>query len=98
MCTTPVDWPRLTEREAASDNRQRAQQYVRADRTCAPLVAAARVACMAGLYAPRQQHDFEVIESRNAKWQTLAWWCYLALLPFAAYGLVVLIRRRRGAA
>ena len=51
----------------------------------------------AGLYAPRQQHDFEVIESRHAKWQTLAWWCYLALLPFAAYGLVVLIRRRRAA-
>jgi hypothetical protein len=97
-CTVPVDWPRRTEREAAADNRERAQHYARAHVARAPLVAAVRVLRTAGLYAPRQQHDFEVIESRNAKWQTLAWWCYVAVLPLAAYGLVLLLRRRHGAA
>jgi hypothetical protein len=96
-CTTGVDYPKVTEREAASLNRQHAEGYVRAHKTRAPLVAAVRVLRTAGLYAPRQQHDFEVIESRNPSWQTLAWWCYIALLPFAVYGLVVLVRRRRGA-
>ncbi len=66
--------------------------------TRAPLVATVRVARTAGLFAPRQQRDFEAIESRNPHWQFVAWWCYVVMLPFAVYGLVLLLRRRTGAA
>jgi 4-amino-4-deoxy-L-arabinose transferase-like glycosyltransferase len=96
-CVAETNWPRFTEAAALRVNRAHAQAYVRMHVSRVPLVVAVRVARVAGLYAPRQQRDFETIESRNAHWQFFAWWCYVAALPFMVYGLVLLVRRERRA-
>ncbi len=48
-----------------------------------------------GLYAPRQQVDFESLEGRPRAWQMRGTVMYWVLLPFAIVGAVVLRRRRR---
>ena len=94
-CVTEADWPKRSEATALQMNRGNARAFARAHVSRVPLVAAVRVVRAAGLYAPAQQRDFESIESRNAGWQLFSWWCYVAMLPFAACGLVVLVRRGR---
>jgi hypothetical protein len=47
-----------------------------------------------GLFAPRQQVDFESLEGRPRAWQMAGTVMYWVLLPLAVAGVVVLIRRR----
>lgn len=93
-CTPVVDDLRTDEEMAARLGRKQAQRYVSRHVFRVPLVVGVRVARTFGLYAPRQQRDFEVVESRDRTWQWFAWWSYLAVLPVAATGLVLMIRRR----
>jgi hypothetical protein len=46
-----------------------------------------------GLYDVSRQVRFEALEWRRPRWQTLGMRMYWALLPFAAAGTVVLVRR-----
>ncbi|HEY7137455.1 MAG TPA: glycosyltransferase family 39 protein [Acidimicrobiia bacterium] len=96
-CETSPDWPRVTEADAVRANRRRATHFVRTHLARAPLVASVRVLRTAGLWSPRQQRDFETVESRSRTWQWFAWWCYLLALPFAAWGIARLVRRNPAA-
>jgi len=96
-CETSTDWPRVTESDAVQANRRKATHFVRTHLSRAPVVASVRVLRTAGLWSPRQQRDFETVESRSRTWQWFAWWCYLLALPFAAWGLVRLVRRNPAA-
>ena len=60
-----------------------------------PKVAVVRVLRTWGLYAPRQQVDFESLEGRPRAWQMRGTIMYWVLLPLAVAGAVVLRRRRR---
>jgi hypothetical protein len=47
-----------------------------------------------GLYAPRQQIEFESLEGRPRRWQAVGTVMYWVLLPLALFGIVLLVRRR----
>ena len=59
-----------------------------------PVVFAARVGRVWDVYRPFQNTELSKIEGRTRWVSTLGLWCYWALLPFAAGGLVALRRRR----
>jgi hypothetical protein len=67
--------------------------YARDHLTAAPKVAAVRALRTWGLYAPRQQVDFESLEGRPRSWQMAGTVMFWALVPFAVAGVVVLVRR-----
>jgi hypothetical protein len=96
-CGTSPDWPRVTEAHAVRVNRRKATHFVRTHLSRAPLVVSVRVLRTAGLWSPRQQRDFETVESRSRTWQWFAWWCYVLALPLAAWGAVRLVRRNPAA-
>jgi 4-amino-4-deoxy-L-arabinose transferase-like glycosyltransferase len=97
-CTVGADAPRVSEAAAAAQNRSRARTYVTDHLGRVPFVVVDRVLRTAGLFDPRQQRDFEAVESRNATWQWFAWLSYVLALPFGVAGVVLLLRRRVGAA
>ena len=59
-----------------------------------PLVVGVRELRTWGLYAPRQQIDFESLEGRPKRWQAVGTVMYWVLLPLALIGVVLLVRRR----
>jgi 4-amino-4-deoxy-L-arabinose transferase-like glycosyltransferase len=67
--------------------------YARDHLAATPKVAAARVLRTWGLYAPRQQVDFESLEGRPRSWQMAGTVMFWTLVPFAIAGFVVLVRR-----
>jgi hypothetical protein len=58
-------------------------------------VAVVRVLRTWGLYAPRQQVDFESLEGRPRSWQWAGTCMFWVVVPFAVAGAVILRRRRR---
>lgn len=88
--------PAFDEAAAAAHHRDDGLAYARDHAGALPKVMAVRVARTFGVYAPRQQVDFESLEGRPRAWQmagTVAFW---VLAPLAGAGLV--LARRRGAA
>jgi hypothetical protein len=82
------------EAEVASKHRSDGIRYARDHLSRAPLVVAVRELRTWGLYAPRQQIDFESLEGRPKGWQGLGTVMYWVLLPLAVVGVVLLYRRR----
>ena len=84
--------------EAVSADAHRAEglRYARHHAGEVPGVMAVRWLRTFGFYDTAHQVRFETFtEWRKARWQTLGMRMYWALLPFAAVGTVVLVRRRQ---
>lgn len=86
--------PDADELAVAAHGREKGLDYARAHPARLPLVAAARVLRVAGLWDPVQTAHLEQIESRNSAWQLVGWGYDLILLLVAAVGAVILVRRR----
>jgi 4-amino-4-deoxy-L-arabinose transferase-like glycosyltransferase len=82
------------EAEVANFHRSSGVTYARRHLSRAPLVVAVRELRTWGLYAPRQQINFESLEGRPRSWQEVGTVMYWVLLPLAVAGAVVLVRRR----
>ena len=82
------------EATAAAAHRDDGLDYVRDHLGDVPVVMAVRWLRTFGVYDAKRQVEFEALEWRKPRWQTLGMRMYWALLPFAAMGTVVLVRRR----
>jgi hypothetical protein len=80
---------------AADAHRADGLRYARRHAGQLPGVMAVRWLRTFGFYDTARQIRFEDLEWRKARWQTLGMRTYWALLPFAALGAVVLVRRRQ---
>jgi 4-amino-4-deoxy-L-arabinose transferase-like glycosyltransferase len=87
--------PHFDEAEAASTDTRAGAAYARHHLGSLPKVAAVRVLRTWGLYAPRQQVDFESLEGRPRAWQMLGTEMYWVLAALAIAGAAALRRRRR---
>jgi uncharacterized membrane protein YjgN (DUF898 family) len=87
--------PHFDEARAASMHTRAGTTYARDHLGSLPKVAVVRVLRTWGLYAPRQQVDFESLEGRPRAWQMRGTIMYWVLAPLAIVGAVVLRRRRR---
>lgn len=86
--------PHFNEATAAGRARARGFDYARDHAGDLPKVAAARLLRSAGLFRPSQQIELEALEGRPIGWERAGTWMDWILLPFAAFGAVVLVRRR----
>jgi 4-amino-4-deoxy-L-arabinose transferase-like glycosyltransferase len=93
-CVGAARFNRLGEVKFAQVARSDGLSYARHHVTRLPVVVAARVLRGFGLWDPVAQTHFEQVESRWFPWQLAGWAVYIALLPFALGGLVVIARRR----
>jgi hypothetical protein len=84
------------EASAAEEHRAEGLRYARQHAGEVPGVMAVRWLRTFGFYDTARQVRFEALEWRKARWQTLGMRTYWALLPFAALGAPVLVRRRSG--
>jgi Dolichyl-phosphate-mannose-protein mannosyltransferase len=82
------------EADVANKHRGDGITYARDQLSRVPLVVAVRELRTWGVYAPRQQIDFESLEGRPKRWQGVGTVMYWVLLPFAVAGAVLLLRRR----
>ena len=82
------------EATAAASHRDDGLDYARDHLDDVPVVMAVRWLRTFGVYDAKRQVEFEALEWRRPRWQTLGMRMYWALLPFAAVGTVVLVRRR----
>jgi 4-amino-4-deoxy-L-arabinose transferase-like glycosyltransferase len=87
--------PNFDEARAASTHTRAGTTYARDHLSSLPKVAVVRVLRTWGLYAPRQQVDFESLEGRPRAWQMRGTIMYWVLAPLAVVGAVVLRCRRR---
>jgi Dolichyl-phosphate-mannose-protein mannosyltransferase len=75
--------------------RDKAFDYIRDHLTRAPVVAAARVARVWGVYRVTQQVGFDDFFERRGHWPSwTGTWMYDALVPLSIYALVVMRKRR----
>jgi len=81
------------EADVAGFHRRSGVTYARDHLPRVPLVLAVRELRTWGLYAPRQQFEFESFEGRPRSWQAVGTVMYWVLLPLAVIGAVVLVRR-----
>jgi 4-amino-4-deoxy-L-arabinose transferase-like glycosyltransferase len=82
------------EADVANSHRSSGATYARRHLSRLPIVAAVRELRTWGLYAPRQQIEFESLEGRPRRWQTVGTVMYWVLLPLAVGGAVILVRGR----
>jgi 4-amino-4-deoxy-L-arabinose transferase-like glycosyltransferase len=82
------------EAEVANFHRRSGITYARQHLSRFPLVVTVRELRTWGLYAPRQQIEFESLEGRPRRWHGVGTVMYWVLLPLAVAGAVVLVRRR----
>jgi hypothetical protein len=83
--------------ESIPDQRARSEaiDYIRHHLSRAPIVAAARVGRVWGLFRVHQQVDFDVFFERRGRLPSWAGtWMYYALLPISGYALFVMFKRR----
>lgn len=69
-------------------------QYIRDHVQRLVVVVPVRILRQWSLYAPVQGAEIEATESRNFRWQLVSWAAYVPVALLAAYGLVLLRRRR----
>jgi len=82
------------EADVANFHRRSGVTYAREHLSRVPLVVAVRELRTWGLYAPRQQIEFESLEGRPRRWQQVGTVMYWVLLPLAVGGAAILVRRR----
>jgi hypothetical protein len=92
-CIRPRDLavPELT---WAAESRQIGIDYALGEPARLPVVAAARVARLFGLWSPVEQARLESIETRSEGWQLVGWGYHVMVLALAVPGTVLLVRRR----
>jgi 4-amino-4-deoxy-L-arabinose transferase-like glycosyltransferase len=86
--------PHFDETKVASKHRRDGVRYALHHLGSLPKVTAVRMLRTWGVYAPRQQVNFESLEGRPREWQMRGTVMHWVLLPLAIAG-VVLCRRRR---
>ncbi len=86
--------PGENEREWVAHARRVGIDYAKAHPARLPIVAVSRVLRVWGIWDPVQQSHLEAIESRNYRWQLVAWG-YDLVMGALAIGGAVLLRRRR---
>ena len=86
--------PNFQEAKAARSHLHDGLAYARHHIAALPKVMTVRVLRTWGVFAPRQQVDFESLEGRPRRWQMAGTILYWILAPFAVGGVVVLARRR----
>jgi hypothetical protein len=86
--------PQFEEAKAARTHLDDGLSYARHHVASLPRVMTVRVLRTWGVYAPRQQVDFESLEGRPRRWQMAGTIMYWILAPFAVAGVVLLARRR----
>jgi 4-amino-4-deoxy-L-arabinose transferase-like glycosyltransferase len=75
--------------------REKAFAYIGDHLSRVPIVVAARVGRIWGVFRPEQDVNFDIFFERRGKWSSWAGaYMYYALLPFAVYGLVVMRKKR----
>lgn len=79
----------------AARGRDEGLAYARSHLTRTPLVATARVLRTFGLWDPGQTAALESVETRSVRWQQFAWGVDLVVFGAAAFGMVLLARRRQ---
>ncbi len=89
-----IEDPNFDEAEAAAAARRQGLDYLRAHERRLPVVALARLGRTWGMFRPAQQVNLGVLEGRSHRFETLGTWLHWLLLPFAAAGVVLLVRRR----
>jgi 4-amino-4-deoxy-L-arabinose transferase-like glycosyltransferase len=93
--TAPASANRLDESERDAILRDHALDYLDAHRSRIPVVAAARVGRLWGVYAPGNTTYMDWwFEGRGRAPSWISLFCYYAMIPFAIVGLVVMRRRR----
>jgi 4-amino-4-deoxy-L-arabinose transferase-like glycosyltransferase len=81
--------------EYDTDARKTAFDYIENHKARAPLVAAARVGRVWGVFRPEQDVNFDIFFERRGHWPSWTGaWMYYALLPLAFYALVIMRKRR----
>jgi 4-amino-4-deoxy-L-arabinose transferase-like glycosyltransferase len=86
--------PTFDEADASRMHRNDGVEYAREHLSSLPKAMAVRVLRTWGVYAPRQQVNFEAFEGRPREWQMRGTILHWLLLPLAIVGYVVLRRRR----
>jgi 4-amino-4-deoxy-L-arabinose transferase-like glycosyltransferase len=89
-----VEDPNFDEATAAAASRRQGLDYLRAHERRLPVVVLARLGRTWGVFRPAQQVNLGVLEGRSHRFETLGTWLHWLLLPFAAAGVVLLVRRR----
>jgi hypothetical protein len=87
--------PHFDEAKAASADTRAGTDYARDHLGSLPKVAVVRVLRTWGVYAPRQQVNFESLEGRPRAWQMFGTEMYWVLALLAIAGAVLARRRRR---
>ncbi|MDQ1521923.1 MAG: hypothetical protein QOI55_2996 [Actinomycetota bacterium] len=90
----PITDPQFDEAVAAAASRREGIDYLRAHKNRLPAVTLARLGRTWGVFRPSQQVNLGVLEGRSHRWETAGTWFHWLLLPFAAAGAVILVRRR----
>ncbi len=86
--------PGFNEATAGAEQRRRGIDYAREHAGELPKVVLARVLRTFGLFRPDQQIQLDALEGRPEQWQRWGTWMEWAMYPFAAAGLVILVRRK----
>ncbi len=94
-CMHPEMGMTMRETEYTAKIRREGIDFALAHASRWPLVVAAHEARVWGLWDPRQLTRLEAIESRNRRWQGLAWAASSATAVLAAIGFGVLVRRKK---
>ena len=92
-CTGNERFATLGELEYASVARSEGIEYAFDHPVRLPLVGAARLLRSFSLWDPVDLARTEEVESSWYPWQLAGWAAYLVVLPFAVFGLVLLVRR-----
>jgi 4-amino-4-deoxy-L-arabinose transferase-like glycosyltransferase len=94
-CVTDIDVTGLDEADVADRFRDVGFEYAQDHAGELPRVVTTRVLRTFGLFEPKEQIDWESFEGRDVTWQVAGHRMFLAMLPFAVLGAVVLWRSRR---
>jgi 4-amino-4-deoxy-L-arabinose transferase-like glycosyltransferase len=90
-------WPKPSLDESQRDlvPRQQAVDYIKSHTKRLPIVVAARIGRLWGVFKPGQTTALDWwLEGRGRAPTWIGLFCYYALMPFAIFGLVVMRRRR----
>ena len=81
--------------ELDTEAREKAFEYIGDHLDRVPIVVAARVGRIWGVFRPSQEVNFDIFFERRGKWSSWTGaYMYYALVPFAVYALVVMRKRR----
>jgi len=89
-----IEDPHFDEATAAASSRRQGIDYAKAHKRRLPVVVLARLGRTWAVFRPAQQVNLGVLEGRSHRWETAGTLLHWILLPLAAAGVVLLVRRR----